>query len=310
MTAGEASDARDDGGFDGYEPVVVDVDGRSTRYYDVGSGDPIVLVHGGRPDGASNANVWTMNFEALAAEHRVLAFDRFACGLTDTPVDPDEFVFDTEVDHALGFLDAVGVETCHLVGASRGGALAACLAVEAPDRLASLTLTNSGSFGPDAGDFHYRRDRLLTRNRPDDLDPYSAAGIRYSYEQTSYRTDHVTEAYCRTAAALRNRESSRRARELLTTEPAGERWNETKAAAIRDARRAIEAGCYDGAFQYCFGRNDLTLRLESGVAALDLVGQHAATARLVVYNRCGHYPYREHPRAFERDLLGFIDGLA
>jgi len=40
----------------GYEAKFVNVNGARTRYYDVGRGEVILLVHGARPSGTSSAN--------------------------------------------------------------------------------------------------------------------------------------------------------------------------------------------------------------------------------------------------------------
>ena len=39
-----------------HEAKFIDVNGARTRYYDVGSGEVILLVHGARPSGTSSAN--------------------------------------------------------------------------------------------------------------------------------------------------------------------------------------------------------------------------------------------------------------
>ncbi|MFB6199029.1 MAG: alpha/beta fold hydrolase, partial [Halobacteriaceae archaeon] len=78
-------------GIDGYVPEFISVDGINTRYYDVGSGEPLVLVHGGNWSGHASANRWTRSFEHLANEFRVIAFDRIGCGLTDNPSDTDDY---------------------------------------------------------------------------------------------------------------------------------------------------------------------------------------------------------------------------
>jgi pimeloyl-ACP methyl ester carboxylesterase len=55
-------------------------------------------------------------------------------------------------DDAAALPDVLGAERVHLVGMSLGGAIAQAIALESPDRVASLTLIASGPIGPDAGE--------------------------------------------------------------------------------------------------------------------------------------------------------------
>jgi pimeloyl-ACP methyl ester carboxylesterase len=50
---------------------------------------------------------------------------------------------------AVGLLDALGVGRAHVVGMSMGGAIAQLVAIDFPERVASLTLIASDSGNPD-----------------------------------------------------------------------------------------------------------------------------------------------------------------
>src|SRR5262245_42756052 len=54
-------------------------------------------------------------------------------------------------DDAIGVLDALGIDSAHLVGISMGGAVAQLAALDHPRRVASLTLvaTSGGAGDPD-----------------------------------------------------------------------------------------------------------------------------------------------------------------
>ncbi len=52
---------------------------------------------------------------------------------------------------ALGVLDALGIDAAHVVGASMGGMIAQALAVDAPDRVLTLTSIMSTTGDPDVG---------------------------------------------------------------------------------------------------------------------------------------------------------------
>src|SRR5262249_44005919 len=67
----------------GHEAKFADVNGARTRYYDAGSGEAILLIHGARPSGTSSANTWVPILTGLGKRFRVLAPEerRAAIGL-------------------------------------------------------------------------------------------------------------------------------------------------------------------------------------------------------------------------------------
>src|SRR4051794_2334854 len=112
--------------------------GRYTlRYVDVGSGAPVVLIHGL----AGDHTAWLAQIEALRQKHRVIAFDNRGAGQStqvDEPVSTQDLARDT-----LHLMDHCRVERAHVVGRSMGGAVAQHMALMAPGRVTSLTLCAS-----------------------------------------------------------------------------------------------------------------------------------------------------------------------
>lgn len=301
---GRFADVAEHGGIAGFDPEFVDVAGTRTRYYDVGDGPPLVLIHGGAWSGTSNANTWSTVLGRLSGDFRVIAFDRIGCGMTDNPEHVEDYRYGSEVAHALEFLDAVDVESAHLCGASRGAGLAACMAVEAPDRVETLVLTNSHTFGPPAGDFEHRYGRLFgpAGASVEETDPEYT---RFRYEQYCHRTEHVTEAFCTASAYMASRPKARETAEVLRE--CEERFEASKEARIREVHERIRDGALTVPTLYVFGRNDMTVPLETAIAAFDLLGQENPDVRLQLVNDCGHLPYREHPEEFARTVVGFVD---
>lgn len=115
--------------------------GFETNVHDVGSGAPVLLIHGSGPGVSAWAN-WRLVIPALAKEHRVIAPDMVGFGYTDRPAGI-QYGMDTWVQQALDLLDALGLDQVDLVGNSFGGALAMALAIRAPQRVRRLVLMGS-----------------------------------------------------------------------------------------------------------------------------------------------------------------------
>lgn len=112
------------------------------------TGEPVVLVHG---FGGDKDN-WTLYAPYLTPHHRVICPDLPGFGENDHSVDRD-YGMQAQAGRLRGFLDALGIDRCHLAGNSMGGFVALRFALDFPDRLASLTLLdNAGVAGAGISD--------------------------------------------------------------------------------------------------------------------------------------------------------------
>lgn len=294
-----------DARIDGYSPAFVDVDGTKTRYYHVGSGDPLVLLHGGTWSGYASANAWSRTFNHFADRFQVLAFDRIGCGLTENPERPEDYVYETDLAHALGFLDAMDIDTCHLAGFSRGGGLAARMAVETPERFRTLIINNSATLGPPVTDNEYRRENLFSMDELG-LEPTDPEYVRRYYEQYSYQTGYVTDHRCRTDASMHRRPKFETAVAILEDTDNGANWFETLAEHMSTVDTRVRRGILDMPVLYVYGLNDLTVPLEMAMGAYQLIASVNPAARLTVMNKCGHMGFLEHPAEFSHIVTNFI----
>ncbi|WP_280923966.1 alpha/beta fold hydrolase [Ornithinimicrobium cryptoxanthini] len=121
---------------------MVSVGGVDTWVHDLGAGAPVMLLHGSGPGVSAFAN-WRLTMPALvAAGNRVIAPDQLGFGQTVPPAGHD-YGLDSWVEHAIGVLDALGLERVGLVGNSFGGAVALALASRHPERVERLVLMGS-----------------------------------------------------------------------------------------------------------------------------------------------------------------------
>lgn len=115
--------------------------GYRTNLHDVGSGFPLLLIHGSGPGVTAWAN-WRLVIPELAQQRRVIAPDMLGFGYSERPAD-QQYNQQRWVEHAVGVLDALGIEQTDIVGNSFGGGLALALAIRHPKRVRRLVLMGS-----------------------------------------------------------------------------------------------------------------------------------------------------------------------
>ena len=117
-------------------PFVHVADGTRIHYEVTGrpGATPILMIQG---LGASK-NAWNLQRIAMATRFRSISLDNRGAGRSDKPTQP--FTLEQMADDAIAVLDAAGIETAHVVGASMGGVISQIIAVKYPQRVRSLTL--------------------------------------------------------------------------------------------------------------------------------------------------------------------------
>ncbi|MDJ0394709.1 alpha/beta hydrolase [Rhodococcus sp. G-MC3] len=129
-------------------------DGVRIAYQVVGSGPPLLLVHGS----LLTHTIWrTFGYaKALRPSRTLILLDMRGHGRSDKPHDVETYRMASIVEDLLAVLDAVGVGKADFWGYSFGGRAGLSLAASAPERLSSIVV-GGGSHGPQRGAF----DRLF-----------------------------------------------------------------------------------------------------------------------------------------------------
>ncbi|MBF6170031.1 alpha/beta fold hydrolase [Nocardia blacklockiae] len=94
------------------------VDGSTTSYLEAGSGEPVVLLHGGE-FGVGAEIGWEHTIDALAEHYRVLAPDMLGFGESAKVVDFTDGR-GLRIRHIARFLELLGIRSAHFVGNSMG----------------------------------------------------------------------------------------------------------------------------------------------------------------------------------------------
>lgn len=108
-------------------------------YYEwAGTGDALVLLHGGGLD----SRMWDEQFYTFATAFKVIRYDVPACGKSTAPTEPF-----SDAGILRDLLKHLDVSQAHVLGNSLGGKIALDFAVEFPDMLKSLILVAPGLSG-------------------------------------------------------------------------------------------------------------------------------------------------------------------
>jgi pyruvate dehydrogenase E2 component (dihydrolipoamide acetyltransferase) len=128
--------------------LFAEVDGIRVRYARRGEPSstqvPVLFLHGFGGD----LDNWLFNLDTVAAAAPVIALDLPAHGQSAVRLPGGAALADL-ASFVLHFLDTLGVERVHVVGHSMGAAIAAQMALAAPQRVASLVLIASAGLGPE-----------------------------------------------------------------------------------------------------------------------------------------------------------------
>ena len=270
----------------GVEKWVAAADTR-VRYYQAGSGPPVILLHGL----GEAAVIWYANVEPLARGHTVYAPDLPGHGASDEP--PWEYSLENSVYFLEAFMDALGLERASLVGNSMGGLVALALALERPQRVRRLVLEDAAGLGREiAGFLRFMSmpilGELLVSNRPN--------ATQWVLRQVFHNKAHVTERLVSLIHKERSRPGNTAAMLKMLrvgVSPLGVR------PAINLTTRLRELQVPTIVF---WGREDRVFPLAHGKRAARLIPE----GKLRVFEQCGHWPHLEVSQAFNRALLDFL----
>lgn len=112
--------------------------GINLKYDEQGQGEPLLFLHGLGSQGED----WGFQVPFFASHYRVVTVDLRGHGESDKPAGP--YSVSMMADDVVGLLDALKIESAHIVGLSMGGMIAFQLVVDRPERVRSMVIVNSG----------------------------------------------------------------------------------------------------------------------------------------------------------------------
>ncbi len=109
------------------------------HYLESGKGEPMLLIH------TAGQSLYTFRglFYKLAMRYRVIALDLVGHGYSDRP-DFFEYGIGDHAESIAGFMDAMGIESAHILGFSMGAGFALEFAKRHPDRVGRVIAISPG----------------------------------------------------------------------------------------------------------------------------------------------------------------------
>ena len=120
------------------------------------------------PGMTANVDWLFLQIPVFSREYSVIALDNRGSGRSDAPDVP--YTFGMMADDLAGLLDAIGIDSAHIMGASMGGTIAQEFALHYPDRVISLILACTG-FGAARGVPTTDPDMIEATQHPKELPP-------------------------------------------------------------------------------------------------------------------------------------------
>jgi pimeloyl-ACP methyl ester carboxylesterase len=247
---------------------------------------PMILIHGF----ISSNLVWNETFLPLAeAGFRVIAPDLPGYGYSDKPFD-SRYTIDAQAYAVVGLMDRLGIDQATIVGASYGGAIAATIALDYPERVASLVLV-----GAVTNDQPKKKLLLRLASVPliGDVATPLFLGSRWILRK---RTEEV---YLRLGYPVDERKLEARHHLLETAN--------THRAMIRTIRGwsadriSRDAGLITQPTMLVWGEEDTHIPVSDAFRLRDAI----PNSRLIVFRRCGHLPPTECPEKFVEVVAEF-----
>lgn len=257
--------------------------GYRTNLHDQGEGFPVLLIHGSGPGVTAWAN-WRGIVPQLAQTRRVVAPDMLGFGYSERPAD-GQYSQARWVEHAIGVLDALGIQQADIVGNSFGGGLALALAIRHPERVRRLVLMGSVGVSfpitPGLDAVWGYEPSFASMRRLMDVFAYDRNLVNDELAELRYQASirpGFQESFAQMFPAPR------------------QRWVDGLASDEADIRALPHETLV------IHGREDQVIPLAASLTLAEWI----ARAQLHVFGQCGHWTQIEHAERFARLVENFL----
>ena len=251
-------------------------------YLEGGQGEPLLLLHGF----GANKDHFSRVARALTVRYRVIIPDHIGFGESSHPPHADYSPL-AQVERLHAFMQALGIERCHLGGSSMGGHIALTYAAIHPSQVASLWLLDAAGAwsAPESELLRVRREtgrNLLLASTPAEF----AGVIAFVTAKPPFIPKPLLKALAQ--ERIGNYELEKRIADQLLAD----------SVEARIADLAIPA-------LIVWGEEDRAIHVGSATVLQQLLPR----SQVIILPRVGHLPAVEAPRQTANDYLRFRDSL-
>ena len=261
--------------------------GVNIRYFRLGKGAPIVLLHGL----GESSTIWAYNIVQLSKNYTVYALDLPGHGHSDKP--KWRYNLNISVDFLSSFLSTLNLERPHLIGSSLGGMIALEIAFKQPNQLGKLVLVDSAGLGKELPFFL----KIMTLPLVGELMTIpTKAGFRFLLKQVVANPHSIPNDLIESLVQERNRKGNKQSmlrilRSSVNIRGIHKHLIDLSRLEHLNVPTYILWGREDKIFPSSHGKN-AAMRLPRG--------------RLTVLDNCGHWPQIEKHREFNRLITDFL----
>jgi 2-hydroxy-6-oxonona-2,4-dienedioate hydrolase len=299
----------------GLKAKFVDVKGVRTRYYEMGQGEPLILLSGGNWSPYASANFWSKNIPGLAKRFHVFAPDELGCGMTGNPVNDKDYNIEGIVEHEYQFIQTLKLGKVHLAGSTRSGGTAFYLAVEHPDVIRTLIIADSVTAAPE-GSTGSRADRTAKCLTMPEFESEKCTCEALSFNCAATYDDEYWEAAKYMGTLPKADETRAKIKAgvggplaffvpiAIVGQPQLSGFNEFRKKWIDRVRNE---GTLKMPVLLYWGFNDPSALVPRGLELFDVIGAKNSNVQMVIINKAGHEQVREQPEEFNYHVYDFIN---
>ncbi len=253
------------------------------HYVKEGSGDPVILIHGG--------GMWLYSYRDtipfLSRSCTVYALDMPGYGYTRPRHNNTCYSLDAMADILLEFMAALDIERASLVGHSWGGGWAIYFTHKHPEKVEKLVLIDSSGLDvPDVLEWQFLKYPVIgeTLVRFISLD-----GVRQRLEKSFFHKDLVTGEMVREVYTPMRFKANQKAQYLISR---NQNWKITESAMPHITKKVL----------LIWGDND---RYLDPSLARGFITRFADIEPVLLEN-CGHSAHEEYPEAVNTLIMEFL----